>query len=75
MIIVSVVMTVLLAVAIVIILALLTIVLKQRKQAQTMKVAATLHVTPVPLYDNVTDNPCKQNIELSGNIAYGQIMK
>ena len=68
-------MTILLAVAIVIILALLTIVLKQRKQIQTMKVAVTLHVTPPPLYDTVADISGRQKIELSENISYGQITK
>ena len=70
--IVSVVMAVLLAVAVVLIVVLLAVVLKQRKQIQKLKVVPPPHVTPGPIYDDVTDIAKRQNIELTENAAYGR---
>ena len=68
----SVVMAVLLALAVVFIVALLAVVLKQRKQIQRLAVVLPSHVTPQPIYDYVTDNAERQNIELTENTAYGR---
>ena len=69
----SVVMAVLLAVAVAFIVALLAVVLKQRKQIQKLKVVPPPHVTPQPIYDDITDIAERQNIELTENTAYGQL--
>ena len=65
-------MAVLLAVAVVFIVALLAVVLKQRKQIQTLTVVTPLRVTPQPIYDNVNEVPERHNFELKENTAYGQ---
>ena len=70
--IVSVVMAVLLAVAVAFIVVLLAVVLKQRKQIQTLTVVPPNHITPQPIYDDVTDIDERRNIELTENTAYGQ---
>ena len=72
--IVSVVMGILLAVAVVVILVLLAVVLKQRKQIQLLTVASP-HGTPHmhPNYEDVADITSRQNIELTTNVAYGQV--
>ena len=74
-IIVSVVMAILLAVAVVVVLALLAVVLKQRKQLQMLPVASSLQVSPHPAYEDVAIITGRQNIELTGNIAYAQVNK
>ena len=72
--IVSVAMSILLAVAVVVILALLAVVLKQRKQIQLLTVASP-HGAPNPTYEDVADITGRQNIELTRNLAYGQVKK
>ena len=66
-------MAVLLIMAVVFILALLAVVVKQRKQIRAMTVAPPLQVTPT--YETVNDITGKQNIELTGNVAYGHLNK
>ena len=71
--IVSVVMGILVAVALVVILALLAVVLKQRKHIQKLTMAPSFHVPPQPAYEDIADVIGKQNIELTRNVAYGQV--
>ena len=75
MVIVSVVMAILLAVAIAFIVVLLFVILKQRKQLQNLTAEPPLHVTSQPIYEDVTDSANRQNIELTGNLAYGRCNK
>ena len=75
MVIASVVMAILLAVAIVFIVALLCVILKQRKQPQKLTVDPPLHDTSQHIYEDVTDSANGQNIGLTGNLTRGQFNK
>ena len=74
-IIVSVVMAILLGVAVVVILALLAVILRQKRQIQVLTVASSLYVSPHPTYENIADITGGQKIEVTGNVAYGQVKK
>ena len=66
-------MAILLAVSVVLIVVLLAVVLKQRKQIQRQAVVAPPHFTAESIYDDVTDIPKGQHIELTENIVYGKL--
>ena len=51
------------------------LVMKKRQGTQDPGKSTPIHATPPPIYDTVMGTTGKENIELTGNVAYAHVNK